>query len=140
MKMRKTSRYNSGRGTRRNSKRWSAKRVASRLRRPGHKRFKAVIKKLRKSRHSRTLFPVKILRSKSRGKRNPEFVDPKWQEAATAAAAKGYPWMTWGSRDGGPLVLLGYHKTKAEADNYARIENRSFKPSGRYTVFVAKES
>ena len=109
----------------RNSKRWSAAKVARRLRRPGHSKLSALIKKLRKSRKS--------------ARRNPQLVDSKWQDAATAAVKKGYPWMTWGSRDGGPLVLLGYHRTKSEADDYARRENRSFKPKGRYIVFVAKE-
>ncbi len=46
---------------RRNPRMWSARQVASRLRRSGHGRFKAVIRRLRRKktrRVSRTLFPV----------------------------------------------------------------------------------
>lgn len=61
--------YNPRRRYRRNSKSklWKSSTVARMLRRRGHGRFKAVIKKLRKSRHSRTLFPVPPRRGRKNG-------------------------------------------------------------------------
>ena len=68
-----------------------------------------------------------------------QLVDPDWQDAARRNAAKGYPWATWGFRGGRPGVLLGAHKTQAEAELYARRERACLRPRGEYTVIVCEE-
>lgn len=45
-----------------------------------------------------------------------------WQDAATRNATKGLPWAVWGSRDGGPLILLDSKATQQEAETFATYE------------------
>ncbi len=74
-----------------------------------------------------------------RRRRRNGLVDPRWQEAAVDARIKGYPWSTWGTRNGKPMVLLGSHKTKKDADRYANEERRILRPKKAWTVIVSKE-
>lgn len=63
----------------------------------------------------------------------------RWQEAAVDARIKGYPWSVWGTRNGKPMVLLGSHKTKKDAERYAEEERRILRPRKVWTVIVSKE-